>query len=80
MRGKNKLESGAIYNIDNDTGDVILIKVGWDKDYQYYPNGGIERIKYKRYNLNPLARTNRIETTINNIHYKPEKSETDYGA
>lgn len=80
MRGKNKLESGAIYKINDDTGEVELIKVGWYEDKQYYPNGGLERIKYKRYNLNPLSKTNIIKTTINNIHSKPEKRDTDYGA
>ena len=62
IRGKDKLESGAIYKINDDTGEVELIKVGFNKDYQYYPNGGIERIKYKRYNLNPLSKTNIIKT------------------
>ena len=32
IRGKDKLESGAIYKINDDTGEVELIKVGFNKD------------------------------------------------
>jgi ribosomal protein L24 len=80
MRGKNKGEKGSIYKINDDTGEVVLVKVGFYEDKQYRPNGGIERIIYKRYNLNPLAKANLILTNIKNIHYEPEKPDFDFGA